>query len=63
MKQKNVVALIAVAAAGVATYFIRKKIADRNRGKHEPAAGPGSRHLTDVFSKAKASANSLADIP
>lgn len=53
MKKKNIIAIAAVAVAGVASYFIRRKMNDRKRERTEPASGPNNRHLTDVFSKAK----------
>jgi len=54
MNKKNIITIAAIAVAGVATYFVRKKIAERADDNKEPAAGNGNRHLTNAFSKAKA---------
>ena len=45
--------MAAITAAGIVTYFVRKKIAERANDK-EPASNHGNRHLTNAFSKAKA---------
>lgn len=53
MKKTNIIATAAVATAGLATYFIRKKLrfSKENNANH---SSPGdNRHLTNVFAKAK----------
>ena len=64
MKNKNIVTVVAAAvAAGVATYFIRRKIIDNRQGKSEPSSGRGSRHITNAFSKAKSAATGQPNTP
>jgi hypothetical protein len=53
MKKKNLITIAAVAAAGIAAYFVRKKLVSRGAQDNEPTSGPSGRHLTDAFSKAK----------
>ena len=53
MKKRTIIAAAAVAAAGVATYFVRKKIISRQKENLEPASEPMGRHETNAFAKAK----------
>ena len=57
MKKSNLIAVGAMAIAGMATYLIRKAICARKEKKEEHLSTEHSRHLTNVFSKAKAAAN------
>jgi hypothetical protein len=57
MKKRTLVTAAAVAAASIATYFIRKKIVSKRRKDSEPSSEPNSRHMTDAFSKAKSIPN------
>jgi vancomycin permeability regulator SanA len=56
MKKKTLFVACATVLAGVATYFIRKKIISQRKEVSEPSSVP-SRHVTDVFAKAKANSN------
>ena len=60
MKNKTIITVAAALAAGVATYFIRKKMSDNRRGETRPASGRGSRHRTRAFAKAKSAATGQA---
>jgi hypothetical protein len=53
MKKRTIITAAAVAAASVATYFVRRKIISRQRENLEPASEPMGRHETNVFAKAK----------
>ncbi len=53
MKKKTLIAASVAAFAAVATYFIRKKVNSKRKENSEPSSTP-SRHVTDVFAKAKA---------
>ena len=57
MKKRMIITAAAVAAAGVATYFVRKKIISRQRENLEPSSEPMGRHETNVFAKAKPASN------
>ena len=57
MKKKSIITVAAVAVAGIAAYFVRRKIAGRNRADSEPAGGHTHRHATNAFSKAKSVAS------
>lgn len=53
MKNTNIVAAAAIAAAGIATFLIWKKFRSRKESNgYHPTLKP-HRHLTDVFAKAK----------
>ena len=52
MKKKTFIVSGIAALAGVATYFIRKKIISKRKENPEPSSAP-NRHTTDVFAKAK----------
>lgn len=56
MKKKTLFVACAAALAGVATYFIRKKIVLQKKENSEPSS-VASRHTTDVFAKAKAASH------
>ena len=62
MKRNKIIAAAAIAVAGTAAYFIRKKrIASRADGTSEPASADlstgqgrkGTKHRTDAFARAK----------
>jgi hypothetical protein len=53
MKKTNIMAAAAVAAAGLATYLIRKKLRSRKEDNANHSSLDASRHLTNVFAKAK----------
>ena len=63
MKNSRVIGVAAALAAGVATYFIRKRMNDNRRGPSERAPGRGSRHRTNAFAKAKSAATGQAGTP
>jgi hypothetical protein len=53
MKKKTLIASAAIAAAGVAAFFVGKKLINRSRAEEgEPSSGR-RRHTTDKFSRAK----------
>ena len=59
MKKRTIItaAAVAVATAGLATYFVRKKIMSRQRENLEPASEPMGRHEINVSAKAKSVSN------
>lgn len=57
MKKRTIITAAAVAAAGIATYFVRKKITSRQRENLEPVSEPMGRHETNAFAKAKSMSN------
>jgi hypothetical protein len=63
MKKRTIATVVAIAAAGIAAYLIRKKIASRQRDYSEPASGSGGRHVTDAFTKAKSVATGEPGMP
>jgi hypothetical protein len=63
MKKRTIIAAAAVVAAGIAAYFIRKKVTSRQRGYSEPASGPHDRHATKAFAKAKSVATGEPGTP
>ncbi|HEY0432607.1 MAG TPA: hypothetical protein VGC95_01970 [Chitinophagaceae bacterium] len=54
MKKNAIVAAAALAAIGVATYFVRKKVIASKRQQPDPAGSHPHRHSTGVFARAKA---------
>jgi hypothetical protein len=62
MKKRTLI-VAAIAAAGIAAYFIRRKNASRQRSNTEPSSAQGSRHTTDVFAKAKSAATGQQGTP
>jgi hypothetical protein len=53
MKKANMITAAAVAAAGIATYFVRRKLRGRKDTNHHDFSHDQGRHLTNVFAKAK----------
>ena len=53
MKKTNIMVAAAVATAGLATYLIRKKLRSRKENNNNHSSPDDSRHLTNVFAKAK----------
>ena len=53
MKKANMIAAAAVAAAGIATYFVRRKLRSRKDSSRYEVPHDQGRHLTNVFAKAK----------
>ena len=53
MKKTNIVAAAAVAAAGIATYMIRKRLRSRKETNDDHTTQEVHRHITNVFAKAK----------
>ena len=53
MKKANMITAAAVAAAGIATYFVRRKMRSRKDTNHYEVSHDQGRHLTNVFAKAK----------
>jgi len=52
-EKTNILAAAAVATAGLATYLIRKKLRSRKENNADHSSPDDSRHLTDVFARAK----------
>jgi hypothetical protein len=57
MKKTNIIATAAVATAGIAAYFLRKKFRRHTEENGEPQASPHGRHMTNVFARAKHAAH------
>ena len=57
MKKRTIITAAVVAAAGVATYFVRKKIISLQRENLEPASEPMGRHENNVSAKTKSVSN------
>lgn len=57
MKKSNLLAIAAMAVTGLATYIIRKAICAGKEKSGQRLARERSRHLTSVFSNAKAAVN------
>ena len=53
MKKKNIIVAAAIAAAGIATYLIRKKLRSRKESNDDHTTHDVHRHITNVFAKAK----------
>ena len=61
MIKKSLITAAAVAIAGVATYFIRKKMVARNNKKTEEPSSGDNRHVTNAFSRAKTHATGATE--
>jgi Flp pilus assembly protein CpaB len=53
MKKTNIIATAAVATAGIAAYFIRRKFRAHKDQHNDHQAQPHGRHMTTVFARAK----------
>ena len=61
MKKNSLFAAAAVVVAGVAAYFIRKKIITRKHSQTEEPSSGDNRHVTNAFSRAKSHSSSSGE--